>query len=475
MTRQFKQTKMICTIGPKSESKEVLQKLVEEGMNVIRLNFSHGDHEEQGNRMNVIREINEELGTNIGILLDTKGPEIRTHLFENGGLTLEKGATVRISMTEVLGNSEVFSVSYPGLIDDVEIGGTVLVDDGYLTLNVVGKENNEIICEVQNNHYVKDRRGINVPGAKLNMEFISEKDHSDIVFGAQQKVDFLAASFVRRQEDVIAIREILKANGGDKVKIIAKIENDEGVENAEAILEVADGIMVARGDLGVEVPAEEVPIIQKNLIRKCNEAGKIVITATQMLESMQKNPRPTRAEVSDVANAVLDGTDAIMLSGESAAGDYPVESVNTMATIAKRLEVETDHVTMIERAIMSSSHTVGSAIGLSVADSAADLDAKIIVAATVSGKTAEEISKYRPICPIIAATPNKETATSLALNWGVHPVIIEDVKDSSELIALAEKTAIEQAGLKKGDVAIITAGLPIGEGKTNIMKILVVE
>ncbi|MTL91208.1 pyruvate kinase, partial [Turicibacter sanguinis] len=401
MKQSFKNTKMICTIGPKSEPKEMLSKLVDAGMNCIRCNFSHGDHAEQKNRMDLIREINKEKGTHVAILLDTKGPEIRTHLFENGGVELVAGQTVRVAMNEVLGTAEKFSITYPGLISDVVVGGTILVDDGYVELTVTELDtaNQEIVCTVKNSAFVKDRRGINVPGAKLNMEFISEKDRADMIFGCEMQVDYIAASFVRRAEDVLAIREIFAEQGNTHTQIIAKIENQEGVDNMDSILEVVDGIMVARGDLGVEVPAEDVPLIQKEIIAKCNAAGKIVITATQMLESMQKNPRPTRAEVSDVANAIFDGTDAIMLSGESAAGQYPLEAVETMARIARRTEQALDHQEIIARAMASSSRDVASAMGLAVADTVEDLGAQAVIACTQSGATARAISKYRPSAP----------------------------------------------------------------------------
>lgn len=480
MAMEFKKTKIICTIGPKSEPKEILGKLVDSGMNVIRLNFSHGDYEEHGKRIETIRQINKEKNKNVAILLDTKGPEIRTHHFQSGDeyTTIEIGTKVRVYMNEITGNSEKFSISYPGLINDVAIGGTILVDDGYLELTALekgeDKDGKYILTEAKNTHNVKNRRGINVPGAKLQMPFISEKDRNDIIYGCEQGVDFIAASFVRRASDVIEIRDILKEHNGDRIQIIAKIENQEGVENAEEILEVVDGIMVARGDLGVEVPAEEVPVIQKRLIRQCNEAGKIVVTATQMLESMQKNPRPTRAEVSDVANAILDGTDAVMLSGESAAGNYPVRATQMQAIISNRLDKELDHELMINRAILSSPHTIESAIGLSVADSAADLGASIIVAATMSGYTAKLISKYRPACPIIAVTPSFETARSLALNWGVTAVVVDEVKTSEDLVQIAEKVAIDVAKLEKGEIAIITAGIAC-ERSTNLMKIFEVK
>ncbi|MCL1990801.1 MAG: pyruvate kinase [Defluviitaleaceae bacterium] len=477
MSKVFKNTKMVCTIGPKSESKEMMGKLVDAGMNVIRCNFSHGDHAEQGARFATIREINAEKGTHVGILLDTRGPEIRTHLFENGGVNLEAGQTVAVSMAEVLGTKEKFSVNYPGLINDIEIGGTILVDDGNveLTITDIDLSAGEISCTVKNDAYVKDRRGINVPSVKLNMAFLDEKDRADIVFGCEQQVDFVAASFVRRAEDVEAIRSIFAEQGNTHTQIISKIENQEGVDNLDEIIEASDGVMVARGDMGVEVPAEEVPMIQKEIIAKCNAAGKVVITATQMLESMQENPRPTRAEVSDVANAVLDGTDAVMLSGESAAGKYPLEAVETMARIARRTEIEIDFDEMTARALSGSERNVASAVALSVTDSVADLDAKVVVAATKSGSTARTISKHRPSVPIIAATPCEKAAAALSLNWGVHPVIVEDVANGDEVVAQAEKVAAEVAGLVSGDIAVITAGLPIGEGNTNVMKIIEVK
>ena len=464
---------MICTIGPKSESKEMLSKLVDAGMNCVRCNFSHGDHAEQKARMDLIREINKEKGTHVAVLLDTKGPEIRTHLFENGGVDLVAGQTVRVAMNEVLGTAEKFSITYPGLINDVKVGGTILVDDGYveLTVNELDQANQEIVCTVKNSAFVKDRRGINVPGAKLNMPFISEKDRADMIFGCEMQVDYIAASFVRRAEDVLAIREIFAEQGNTHTQIIAKIENQEGVDNMDSILEVVDGIMVARGDLGVEVPAEDVPLIQKEIIAKCNAAGKIVITATQMLESMQKNPRPTRAEVSDVANAIFDGTDAIMLSGESAAGQYPLEAVETMARIARRTEQALDHQEIIARAMASSSRDVASAMGLAVADTVEDLGAQAVIACTQSGATARAISKYRPSAPVIAATSCEKTATSLALYWGVQPVVVAETANTDELLKTAATVATEVAGLEAGETAVVTAGLPAGEGNTNLMHI----
>ncbi len=473
--KKFKMTKIVCTIGPASERKEVLEQMVDAGMNVMRLNFSHGSHEEHSVRMETIRKINEEKNTNVAILLDTKGPEIRTHKFENGGVNLEKGQLVKVNMKEVLGTQEMFSVTYANLINDVEIGNKILVDDGYLTLIVKEKQEDILVCEVQNNAFIKDRRGINVPNVKLNMPFISEKDEADLKFGCKQRVDFVAASFVRRKDDILEIRKIFDEMGTPEIQIIAKIENEEGVLNANEILEVADGIMVARGDLGVEVPAEEVPVIQKRLIKQCQKAGKVVVTATQMLESMQKNPRPTRAEVSDVANAILDGTDAIMLSGESAAGDYPVESVKMMTQIAVRTEKEIDYETMINQAISSSKRRIISAIALSTVDCASTVDAKAIVASTVSGETARIISRYRPNAPILALATSHKTARSLAITWGVDAQAVEMKKSTDDLLDQAIGFVKKHYDLSVGDIAIITAGLPVGQGRTNLMKVHVIE
>ncbi|KAJ8911245.1 hypothetical protein NQ315_004438 [Exocentrus adspersus] len=404
-------------------------------------------------------------GTHVGTLLDTRGPEIRTHLFENGGVNLQGGQTIAVSVNEVLGTKERFSVNYSGLINDVKVGGTILVDDGNveLTITAIDQVAGDIICTVKNDAYIKDRRGINVPSVQLNMEFLDEKDRADIIFGCKEEVDFLAASFVRRAADVEVIRAIFTEHNNTHTQIISKIENREGVDNLDEIIAASDGVMVARGDLGVEVLAEEVPLIQKEIIAKCNAAGKIVITATQMLESMQESPRPTRAEVSDVANAVLDGTDAVMLSGESAAGKYPLEAVEMMSKIAQRTEVEIDFDKMTARALLGSERHTASAVALSVADSVTDLDAKVVVAATKSGTTARTISKHRPAAPILAATPSHKAARALSLNFGVHPVIVPDAYNSDDMIAQSEKVAKEVAGLEKGDVAVITGGLPGGE------------
>jgi pyruvate kinase len=471
MNTSIKLAKQVCTIGPKSEKKEMMQELVKAGMNVIRLNFSHGDFEEHGARIKTIREINKELGTHVAILLDTKGPEIRTHLFENGGVDLVKGNTVSIMMEEVLGTAERFSVTHSELTGDVKVGGTILLDDGYVELTILDIKPGEIVCEIVNNAFVKDRRGVNVPGAVLSMPFLSEKDKNDIIWGCQQGVDFVATSFTRRPEDVIEVRELLAANGGKNIQIIPKIENQESVDKIKEIIKVSDGIMVARGDLGVEVPAEDVPVIQKSIIRECISAGKTVITATQMLESMQKNPRPTRAEVSDVANAVFDGSDAVMLSGESAAGDYPQESVATQAAITTRAQKEISYKRLSSYAIAGMEGTIEGTIGFSVISAVNALNVGAVVTITRSGKSARIISKFRPGVPVIALVPSEEVARSLALNWAVIPVITDLERATHELYEEGIKLAKKECGLTEGSHIVITAGIPKGFGHTNTMHI----
>ena len=438
----MKNTKIICTIGPASEQKDVMRQLILNGMNVVRMNFSHGDYEEHGFRIKNCRELNEEMGTNVALMLDTKGPEIRTHKFPAGKVKVEKGSTVRIAMSEVDGTAEKFSVTYAGLYDDIPVGGTVLVDDGYLELTVVEKDeaNRELVTVAKNTHVIKDRRGINIPNVILNMPFISAKDKADIEFAADQDLDYISASFVRRASDVVEIRDILKAKGNTNIKIIAKIENQEGVDNMDEILEVADGIMVARGDMGVEIPAWEVPAVQKELVSKCQTAGKIVVVATQMLESMQANPRPTRAEVNDVANAVLDGADSTMLSGESAGGDYPVEAVTYMCNINKRMNPEMDYDMLFDRALEGCFEVdYPTMLGMSACKSALEFGAAAII--TVGGpELAVATSHFRPCCPIIACVPTSRDARGLAMRFAVHAytfdqaAAIEFVKKNCETV-----------------------------------------
>ncbi|MFO8069788.1 MAG: pyruvate kinase [Alkalibacterium sp.] len=469
----MKKTKIVCTIGPASESLETLEKLIEAGMNVARLNFSHGDHEEHLNRIKNIRIASEKTGKMVAIMLDTKGPEIRTHNMKDGAITLTKGETVRISMSEVEGTKEKFSVTYTDLINDVTPGSSILLDDGLINLLVTDIEHDkgEIVTTAQNTGVLKNKKGVNLPGISVNLPGLTEKDRSDIQFGLDNDIDFIAASFVRRPSDVLDITEILEKQGKMHVQIIPKIENQEGVDNLEGILAIADGLMVARGDLGVEIPTEDVPIVQKRMIAMCNNAGKPVITATQMLDSMQDNPRPTRAEASDVANAIFDGTDAIMLSGETAAGDYPVESVQTMYNIAVRTEaaiINQDAYAL--RAYDQSDMT--EAIGQAVGHTAKNLNIHTIVAATESGHTARMISKFRPKADILAVTFSDETARGLALQWGVQPTVSEKPASTDDMFNLATQTTVEKGFAKEGDLIIITAGVPVGErGTTNVMKI----
>ncbi|MFD1737117.1 pyruvate kinase [Bacillus salitolerans] len=471
----MRKTKIVCTIGPASETVEKLVELMEAGMNVARLNFSHGNFEEHGNRIKNIREAAAMVGKTVAILLDTKGPEIRTHTFENGSAELVSGAEVTISMEEVVGTAERFSVTYSNLIHDVEVGSKILLDDGLIELEVIKIGQNDITTKVINSGTIKNKKGVNVPNVKVNLPGMTDKDANDILFGIEQDVDFIAASFVRRASDVLEIRELLESNNGSRIQIIPKIENQEGVDNIDEILEVSDGLMVARGDLGVEIPAEEVPLVQKNLIKKCNTLGKPVITATQMLDSMQRNPRPTRAEASDVANAIFDGTDAIMLSGETAAGNYPVEAVKTMNNIASRAEQALQYREILQNRSRLSGQTVTDAIGQSVAHTALNLDVSAIVTPTESGHTARMISKYRPKAPIIAVTANDYVSRRLALVWGVTARIGEKARTTDEMLDSSVMESLNTGLVKHGDLIVITAGVPVGEtGTTNLMKVHVV-
>lgn len=473
----MRKTKIVCTIGPASESIEKLTQLMEAGMNVARLNFSHGNFEEHGERIKNIREAASKTGKNIAILLDTKGPEIRTHNMQDGSIELISGSSSIISMTEVEGTPEKFSITYEGLIEDVEVGSKILLDDGLIGLEVeqIDKPNGLIHVKVLNSGTLKNKKGVNVPGVSVNLPGITEKDAQDIVFGIEQNVDFIAASFVRRASDVLEIRQLLEEKDASNIQIIPKIENQEGVDNIDEILEISDGLMVARGDLGVEIPAEEVPLVQKNLIKKCNALGKPVITATQMLDSMQRNPRPTRAEASDVANAIFDGTDAIMLSGETAAGTYPVEAVQTMHNIASRAESALDHKKILSAQSKDSEHTITDAIGQSVAHTALNLDVNAIITATESGHTARMISKYRPKAPIVAVTANDHVLRRLSLVWGVHAQLGQDSQSTDDMLENAVDVSINSGFVSHGDLVVITAGVPVSEsGTTNIMKIHVV-
>ena len=469
----MRKTKIVCTIGPASESEEMLEKLMNAGMNVARLNFSHGSHEEHKARIDTIRKVAKRLNKTIGLLLDTKGPEIRTHNMKDGLIVLEKGKEVIVSMNEVEGTPEKFSVTYENLINDVNIGSYILLDDGLVELQVkeINKDKGEVKCDILNTGELKNKKGVNLPGVKVNLPGITDKDADDIRFGIKENVDFIAASFVRRPSDVLDIRQILEEEKAE-ITIFPKIENQEGIDNIEEILEVSDGLMVARGDMGVEIPPESVPMVQKDLIRNCNKLGKPVITATQMLDSMQRNPRATRAEASDVANAIYDGTDAVMLSGETAAGQYPEEAVKTMRNIAVSAEAAQDYKKLLSDRTKLVETSLVNAIGVSVAHTALNLNVKAIVAATESGSTARTISKYRPHSDIIAVTPSEKTARQCAIVWGVNPVVKEGRKTTDALLNNAVATAVETGRVSNGDLIIITAGVPTGEkGTTNMMKI----
>lgn len=469
----FNQTKIVCTIGPASESKDMMRKLIQSGMDVMRLNFSHSNYEEHEERLNTLIDLNEELNVNVASLLDTKGPEIRTHGFKGGKAHITVGSEVEVHMDEIEGDASRFSVTYPDLYKDVEIGGVIVVDDGYLSLKVedIDKEKRIIKTTSFNTHTIRDKRGINVPGMELNLDFVSDKDHQDIIWACEHGVDFIAASFVRRRQDVEEIREIIKKHTDKYIQIIAKIENQEGVNNIEEIIEVSDGVMIARGDLGVEVPPEEVPVIQKDIIARCHSAGKVSITATQMLESMQEHPKPTRAEVSDVANAILDGTDAIMLSGESAIGNYAIESVEMMRDIALRMEKELKRDLLISRANRVNTKDIPSNIAMSAAHAVLQGQADLVIAPTVSGMTARLLSKNRPNTMILALVPSNEKARSLALNHGINAVEFHLGYDTESLVKRSIEYVKKEHLIEPGGRVIITGGFPLGT-TTNSLRIL---
>ncbi|SET46839.1 pyruvate kinase [Natronincola peptidivorans] len=468
----MKKTKIVCTLGPASDQKDVLKQLVKNGLNVARLNFSHGNHEEQGKRIETIKEVREELNVPIAVLLDTKGPEIRTGKFKDPEVVLQEGQIFTITTREVLGDSTICSVSYTGLALDVKEGDSILIDDGLIELKVQKISNGtDIECIVQNTGIVKNHKGVNVPGVKINLPAITEKDEGDILFGINMDIDFIAASFVRKAEDVLAIRKILEENNAQHIQIISKIENQEGVDNLDEIIEVSDGIMVARGDLGVEIPTEEIPLVQKLMIEKCNKAGKPVITATQMLDSMIRNPRPTRAEVTDVANAILDGTDAIMLSGETAAGKYPVEAVKTMTNIAKRTEESINYRELLRNRAIAKETTITDAISNATCVTAMDLQASAIITATSSGHTARMVSKFRPKASIIATTTQERVRRRLSLIWGVYSVLTEELQSTDDIIEISVQKALEEKMIQRGELIVITAGVPVGvAGTTNLIK-----
>ncbi|SET20285.1 pyruvate kinase [Anaerobranca gottschalkii] len=470
----MRRTKIVCTIGPASESPEMLKKLILAGMNVARLNFSHGDYEEHGKRIATIRQVAKELNKNVAILLDTKGPEIRVKKFAQGKIQLNEGDIFTLTTEDILGDQTKVAITYEGLPKDVKKGDRILLDDGLIALEVLETTNTDIKCKVLNGGPLSDKKGVNVPGVSVSLPAMSEKDLNDIKFGIEQGVDFIAASFIRKASDVLAIRRVLEENNSD-IHIISKIENQEGLDNLDEILKVSDGLMVARGDLGVEIPVEEVPLAQKLMIEKCNKAGKPVITATQMLDSMIRNPRPTRAEASDVANAIFDGTDAIMLSGETAAGKYPEEAVKTMAQIAERAEQAVRYEEILGKKTFTPKASITDSISSATCNTAQSLGASAIITSTQSGFTAKMVSKYRPKCPIIAVTPDERVVRKLVLSWGVFPVLGQQTDNTDDMIAEAIRTSLEQGYIKDGDLVVITAGVPVGiAGTTNLLKVHVV-
>ena len=471
----MRKTKIICTLGPATDREGVLEKLIITGMNVARLNFSHGSYEEHSRRIETVKALREKHHMPTAIMLDTKGPEIRLGLFKDKEVILEEGQKFVLYATEREGDKDGISISYPDLYQDVSVGSTILIDDGLVEMEVIELNDTEIVCQVKNGGKVSDRKGVNVPNVKLSMPFLSEKDKEDILFGIKNDVDFVAASFVRRADDINKMRKFLNDHGGYDVHIISKIENNEGVENIEEILEASEGVMIARGDMGVEIPYEEVPVIQKMIIKKGMEAGKQIITATQMLDSMMKNPRPTRAETTDVANAIYDGTGAIMLSGETAAGAYPVESLETMVRIADRTEQDIDYRKRFFARDRKANPDITDAICHATCTSALDLNPKAIVTVTKSGYSARNISKYCPACNVVCGTTDEKVARQLSMVWGAIPVILENKKDVFELFDHALEAAEEKGYLSKGDITVITSGVPIGvSGTTNMIKIQMV-
>jgi pyruvate kinase len=473
--KPLRKTKIICTLGPAVDNPAILEKLMRKGMDVARMNFSHGDHEEQKKRLENFKRVREKLGLPIPVLLDTKGPEIRIQNFAAGEAVLNEGDSFILAHDDILGDNTKVSITYKDLYKDVSKGSRILINDGLIELVVDHIENKDIHCTILNGGTIGNKKGINVPGTEINLPSLTEKDVEDILFAVENEFDFIAASFVRKAQDVMEIKKLLEKHDGSGIKVIAKIENRQGVDNIDEILKVSDGIMVARGDLGVEIPVEEVPIVQKMLIDKCYRNGKPVITATQMLDSMIRNPRPTRAEASDVANAIYDGTSVIMLSGETAAGRYPVESLETMSRIAQKAENSIDYWKELMAMRYTMSPSVTNAISHATCTTAMDLSAAVIITVTQTGHTARMISRFRPACPIIAATTSPMVQRQLNLSWGVIPYLVKEAGTTDEMFAMGVEKAQESGFAQNGDIVVITAGVPIGvSGTTNILKVHIV-
>lgn len=465
-------TKIVCTLGPASDDPSILRRIIDSGMDVARLNFSHGNHEEHLARLTRLRQIAAEAGSDIAVMMDTKGPEVRLGTFPGGPVTLLDGQNFVLTTDDADCDEKRASVSYKGLPADVKTGDRILIDDGLIALEALSVSAKDIVCKVINGGEISSRKGVNVPGVPLRLPAVSEQDKLDLLFAAEHDFDFIAISFVRKSEDVQFIRKFLSDNGGAEIKLIAKIESREGLQNLREIIEESDGIMVARGDLGVEIPVEEIPIWQKTMIESCYRTGKPVITATQMLDSMQRNPRPTRAEVTDVANAIYDGTSAIMLSGETSAGRYPVESVQTMVRIAETAEQSIDYWQRFGDDSAGRTDSVPYAIGHATCRAAMVLGASAIVAVTTSGSTARHISGFRPQAPIIAATPSERVMRQMRLYWGVIPCHTERVQNTDELFSQAVNLALRTGIVRKGELIVVTAGVPLGvSGTTNMLKV----
>ena len=475
----MRKTKIVCTLGPATDNEDVLRKLMLAGMNVARLNFSHGTHEEQKKRMDMVKKLRAELGLPIAILLDTKGPEIRTRDFEGGKAELKAGDFFTLTTRDLVGDSTITSITYKDLYKDVQIGTHILIDDGLIELQVTSISGEDILCTVITGGPVSNHKGINVPDVHLNMPYLSEVDQSDILFGIEQDVDFIAASFVRSAKDVLEIRELLNANGGNNINIISKIENSEGVNHIDDIIYVSDGIMVARGDMGVEIPAEEVPHVQKEIINKCNAKYKPVITATQMLDSMIRNPRPTRAEVTDVANAIYDGTDVVMLSGETANGKYPLEAVKMMVKIAERTEQEIKGHS-VEYSNLHSKRSISSAVCNAAVQTADNLGAKAIICPTISGFTARLTSKLKPEAEIIGCSPYDNVLRKMQIYWGVRPLKTATEASTDKIIEHALVVSEHAGFVEEGDTVIVSAGIATSSdpsskrGLTNTMRVVTI-
>ncbi len=473
----MKKTKIVCTLGPASSSEAVLEKMILAGMNVARLNFSHGDHEAHRKTIETFRKVRDNLGLPAAVLLDTKGPEIRLGMFENDSVVLDNGQLFTLTPEEIMGNKERCSITYKRLSTQVGAGTNILIDDGRVSMKVVELSGKDVICKVTHGGKISNRKGVNVPKTHLDLEYLSPSDKQDLLFGIEMDVDYIAASFVRTAEDVIDLRNFLDNNGGQKIKIISKIENIEGIENFSRILKHSNGIMVARGDMGVEVNYAKLPGLQKKLIKECRKAGKLVITATQMLESMVASPTPTRAEITDVANAVFDGTSAVMLSSESAMGKYPVETVKVMSKIVKQAEKDAFAAGLYKQMEFElDTKDVSSAIGHAACHASNDLNGKAILAITTSGNTAERMAKFRPYAPIVAPTPTTKTFHQLALSWGIYPVLTTFTNDWDDLFNEAVEGTKKMGIIKPGDTIVVTAGLPLHTtGATNMVRVETVK